>query len=91
LPTERGDRLGALTSLLSEDMPEDQPGLETHIRKLEAAITSSNEHIRSLMEREDPAKGVFHAAAIHESKQRHMQLRYLKDFCVARLSRLREC
>jgi hypothetical protein len=89
LPTEQADRPGALTAILSEDMPEDRPGLEARIRKLETAIASCNEHIRSLMDREDPAKGVFHAAAIHESKQRHMQLRYLKDVCVARLSRLR--
>ncbi|MCL1939045.1 MAG: hypothetical protein FWG04_00080 [Desulfovibrionaceae bacterium] len=73
----------------AEDIPEDQPGLEARIRELEAAIAACNAHTCSLMDQEDPAKGIFHAAAIHASKQRHMQLRYLKDICVARVSRLR--
>jgi len=91
LPTEQAERPGALTGMLPEDIPGDQPGLETRIRELEAAMASCSEYIRSLMALEDLENGVSHAAAIHEAKQRHMQLRYLKDVCVARLSRLRTC
>lgn len=46
-------------------------------------------HIKQLMADENPGRGIFHASAIHEAKQRYMAMRYKHDFCAARLSRLR--
>ena len=83
--TPHGADVSLPIELLSADMPEDQPGLTARIRELEAAITSCNAHVYSLMAQESPAEGVFHAAAIHTAKQMHMQLHYLKDVCIARL------
>jgi len=90
-PTEQAKPSPTSADTLPEDIPEDEPGLEARIRELEAAIAARHEHTCSLMAQEDPAKGIFHAAAIHASKQRLMQLRYLKDVCVVRLNRLRTC
>lgn len=70
-------------------IPADIPGLEKHLADVELLLSNAQNSIRELMAREDPARGIFHAEAIHEAKQRHMQLRYVKDFCAARLARLR--
>ncbi|MDL2316599.1 hypothetical protein LJC59_05900 [Desulfovibrio sp. OttesenSCG-928-A18] len=72
-----------------ESLPTDIPGLEVALAGLEERLAHSASTIRELMESEDPARGVFHAAAIHEAKQAHMVLRYRQDFCRARLARLR--
>lgn len=79
-----------MTEPLLEALPGTLPELETRQRDLDAALEASRERIRSLMAQEDPSAGIFHAEAIHTAKQEHMQLRYMKDLCAARLARLRE-
>jgi hypothetical protein len=72
-----------------ESLPADQTGLEAEIAEVERRMEACRAEARALMASEDPQAGIFHARAIHESKQRHMMLRYQKDLRVARLNRLR--
>lgn len=79
-----------MTSLLDDaSLPTDAPGLEAEIVILDEKLAASNGEIRRLMAAEDPAQGVFHAAAIHEAKQLCMMLRYQKDLRTVRLAQLR--
>ena len=72
------------------EIPGDIPGLEKAVGSVGGGVAAKRGAIRALLRSEDPAAGVFHAAAIHEAKQEHMALRYRRDFCQARLRRLSE-
>ncbi len=77
----------ALPEAPDDALPESLPELEARLSELEAHIAVCQKHIRLLMAEEDPAAGIFRAAPLHAAKQRHMQLRYVRDLCAARLKR----
>ena len=78
----------AMALLDDTALPGDAPALKLQIADVEARQQACLAHIRALVASEDPAKGIFHAAAIHEAKQRKMMLQYQKDLRIARLNRL---
>lgn len=79
-----------MTSLLDDaSLPTDIPGLEADLAELERRTADCQTRIRELMAAEDPAAGIFHAPAIHETKQLLMMLRYQRDLRLAHRNRLR--
>ena len=73
---------------LPDSIPDSPADLDALLADLDIRLEQSARTIRKLMADENPAAGVFHAAAIHEAKQHHMQLRYMKDLCHAKRARL---
>ncbi|MDL2267582.1 hypothetical protein LJC46_06305 [Desulfovibrio sp. OttesenSCG-928-G15] len=73
-----------------ESLPTDEPGLTGCIASAEAEMAEMQTQIKNLMAEEDPGRGIVHASAIHDTKQRYMMLRYKRDFCAARLARIRQ-
>lgn len=71
-----------------EDFPEDVAALEALLAALEGEENLWAAYIKELSALEDPASGLFYAAELHEARQYRMVIRYRKDFCRARLSRL---
>lgn len=69
-------------------LPTDRPGLEAQLAEIENKLEMNLETIRGLMASEDPRKGIFYAAEIHEAKQLGMMLRYQKELRRARLCAL---
>ena len=89
LPTDKGVPASARESAaLPDSIPDSPADLEALLADLDARLEQSGRTIRELMAAENPAAGVFHAAAIHEAKQQHMQLRYMQDLCRAKRVRL---
>ena len=79
-----------MISLLDDaSLPTDAAGLEKEMAEAEQRMNACQDEIRSLMAREDPAGGIFHAEAIHEMKQLLMMLRYQRELRSAKLNRLR--
>ncbi len=70
-------------------LPTDKDALKAEIVEVERRLKDCLDHIKALADDEDPARGVFHAAAIHEAKQLRMMLQYQKDVRVARLNRMK--
>lgn len=78
-----------MTELLDdESLPTDREGLEAQIAEIDRRLDGNQEKIRELLAAEDPARGIFHAAEIHQCKQRSMMLRYQKDIRTVRLNAL---
>lgn len=78
-----------MTSLLDDaSLPTDREGLEADIKEIDKRLAENQAKIQALMDAEDPASGVFHAADIHEAKQLSMMLRYQKDLRTVRLNAL---
>lgn len=80
-----------MTTLLDDALlpTADAAAIEADLAELEKRLLACREEIARLSAAEDPAKGVYKAAEIHEAKQLHMALRYQKDLRLARLNRLR--
>ena len=78
-----------MTANLLDDasLPTDRKGLEAELAELEKRLLSNREKVKNLVASEDPLKGIFHAAAIHEAKQEGMMLRYQKELREVRLNR----
>lgn len=70
-------------------LPTDIQGLEAQIAEVRQRQDHCLARIRELMDDEDPGRGVFHAAAIHEARQLKMMLQYQHDVRVAKRNRLR--
>ena len=70
-------------------LPTDIPGLTAELAELEKRLSACQEDIQKLMAAEDPAKGVFYSAEIHDAKKTLMMLRYQKDLRTVRLNHLR--
>lgn len=79
-----------MTASLLDDasLPTDRHGLEAQVAEIDKKLEANQETIRALMAAEDPLKGVFHAAEIHEAKQLGMMLRYQKELRQVRLRAL---
>lgn len=71
-----------------ESFPEDIPALRAALDDLGGREELWNTYIKELSALEDPARGVYYAAELHEARQYRMMLRYRKDFCLARIRRL---
>lgn len=69
--------------------PNDIPALEAELAEIDRQIASCRAEIKNLIDQENLAAGVIHAAAIHERKQAHMVLRYQKELLAAKIGRLR--
>ena len=79
-----------MTSLLDDaSLPTDIEGLEAQITDVRQRQEQCLARIRELMDAEDPARGIYHAAAIHEERQLKMMLKYQHDVRVAKRNRLR--
>ena len=70
-------------------LPTDIEGLEAQIADVRLRQENCLARIRELMNAEDPALGICHAAAIHEARQLKMMLQYQHDVRVAKRNRLR--
>ena len=53
-----------------ESSPETIQEAEAMIKKYEEELTSLQEAYKNLLASEDPSKGIFHHAEIHENRQR---------------------
>lgn len=70
-------------------LPQSAPELTACLAAIDAEETAWQEYIRQLSAGEDPAKGVFFAAELHEARQHKMQLSYLRACCKGKINRLR--
>jgi hypothetical protein len=68
-------------------LPTDEAGLRAEIAELDRHLAENQARVRELMDQEDPDRGIFNAAAIHEAKQMGMMLRYQKELRQARIRR----
>ena len=66
------------------------PSVSEHLALLEQAQKECVDGIAALMEEELQRKGVTHAAAIHELKQRRTIIEFQITFLRSRLNRLKE-
>lgn len=78
-----------MESFLLKPLPETMTELEAEVAFIEAAQKRCDDMIRDLMSKEDPAKGVFFPAEIHELHQQKNMLETHKEFRRVRMRRLR--
>ena len=74
---------------MSDDVREQIAETEKEIAEFQAQRDAAMAVLKKLMESEDPAAGVFHAAEIHEARQEKLRLEFEIQFRKGRLSRLR--
>ncbi|MCG8531254.1 MAG: hypothetical protein MI749_11370 [Desulfovibrionales bacterium] len=70
-------------------MPTTIPEVEALIRQYTDEIKAIEVAFRELVASEDPAKGIFHAAEIHENRQQKNVVEVNRQFATNRLNRLR--
>lgn len=87
--SEHGKASAAFRAQSEEKLPDDVPGLEKRLAELEVEQQDQQQRIRELSAAENPAAGIFFAAEIHEARQYKMMLQFKKDYCRAKLNRLR--
>lgn len=78
-----------MESFLLKSLPETMTELEAEVAFIEAAQARCSAMIRDLMNREDPAEGIFFPAEIHELHQQKNMLETHKEFRRVRMRRLR--
>lgn len=78
-----------MESFLLKPLPETMTELEAEAALIEAAQKRCDDMIRDLMSKEDPAKGIFFPAEIHELHQQKNMLETHKEFRRVRMRRLR--
>lgn len=78
-----------MESFLLKPLPETMTELEAEAAFIEAAQKRCDDMIRDLMSKENPAKGIFFPAEIHELHQQKNMLETHKEFRRVRMRRLR--
>ena len=78
----------AASSPNPEAIPADAPGLRAGIQRLGQELQNCEARIRETFAAEDPAKGVFFAAELHELKQDKLRLDVELEFHRRKLARL---
>ncbi len=78
-----------MENFLRNSLPETMTELEAETALIETAQKRCDDMIRDLMSKEDPAKGIFFPAEIHELHQQKNMLETHKEFRRVRMRRLR--
>lgn len=73
----------------SDVLPNDIAELEKCLSAVDAEEAEWQEYIKQLSASENPAKGIFFAAELHEGRLHKMQLSYVRACCKAKINRLR--
>ena len=78
------------TPPVEESLPTDIEGVTRALQETEAAEALCREQVKTLMDKEDLARGINHAAKIHELKQEGATLKFTREFLKSRLTRLQD-
>ena len=73
----------------AESLPVTIPEVEELIKQYDSEIKAIEDAFRELVASENPSEGIFHAAEIHENRQRKNVALVNKQFATNRLNRLR--